>query len=145
MMAGTDPRTAHESWRTLLRLLALPLAISATLVTPRLANQSLPFANIPGPELLFAAAPPVSTTVAVLALLRGGRALVLPTPLMMWLVSTSQRAASAPLYVELTAHVACFVLLAACVRSKRTLAQGAALCCGAAAIWLQVSGVIHQG
>lgn len=144
MMAGTNPRTANESWgRTLLRLLALPLAFSAALVAARLANQSLPSANIPSPELLFAAMLPVSTTVAVLALLRDAdRSLVLPTPLMMWLVSASQRAVSAPLYVEITAQVACFMLLAACSRGKRTLAQWAAVCCGAAAVWLQVSAVI---
>ena len=97
-------------------------------------------------NFVLAVALPLSFVLATLSVLRRGseRALVLPAPTMMWLVFMAQRATTAPWYGVLLAHVASFVVLAGCLRGKRRLAQWGAICCGAAALWLELSPALNQ-
>lgn len=92
-------------------------------------------------EVLLAVTTPLVTALGVLGVLRRGseRALVLPTPAMMWLVHLSQRDTTAPWYAMAIAHAAVLILLVACWQQRRALAQWAVLGSSAAAVWLTLS------
>lgn len=85
---------------------------------------------------------PLGTTATAVSVLRKGsdRALVLPTPLMLWLVFTSQQV-SVALWPMVFAHGAVWGMLYACWRRRRQVAQWAAIACGGAVAWLQMSGL----
>jgi hypothetical protein len=80
-------------------------------------------------------------TVSVLRTLKNGpdRALALPTPFMLLLVCKTQLATADPWYVFLAAHVSVMVLLYGCYQQKRNVARWAAVACGGAVFWMQVS------
>jgi hypothetical protein len=96
--------------------------------------------------LVLAVSVPLTFVLATLSVLRRAseRALVLPAPTMIWLVFMAQRATTAPWYAVLIAHTAAFVVLGGCLGGKRRLAQCGAICCGAAALWLQLSGAFDH-
>ena len=93
-------------------------------------------------QLALSALLPLSMTVSSLTVLRKGtdRALVLPTPFMLWLLFMSQRASDAILPAIL-AYGAALVLLYGCWQQRRKLAQCATIACGAAATWMQLSSL----
>jgi hypothetical protein len=124
-----------------IRLLAFPGYLSATLAAGGPNGFGAPFYTELGLALLV----PLSTTIAVLSILRKGseRALVLPTPLMLWLVTSSQRSSISP-WPQVLAQGALLALLYACWRQRRGLAQWAVIACGAAAGCLQVSGMLQK-
>jgi hypothetical protein len=148
MIAARDTAVPSQTgWRLLLRLLALPLAASAVLIGVWLAGGPEPGGRTANAHLALAMVLPLSTTWAVIRLLQRGseRALVLPTPLMMWLVSASQHGLAAPSYAVVIAHAGALALLTGCLQRKRRLAHWGAICCGAAAIWLQSSALTNHG
>jgi hypothetical protein len=124
---------------TLLRLLAVPLLVSAAMVGVWLMGDS-PAARVANVELLWKFAGPLLASGVAIRLARSGteRALVFPTPLLLWLIFPAQRAPTVPLLAVLLASCAVLVLLHACWQVKRGLAQWAAACCGAATIWMNL-------
>ena len=96
-------------------------------------------------ELMLSVMLPLCTTAAAVSVLRRGtdRALVLPTPLILWLVFMSQRA-SVALWPMVLAYCAVLVMLYGCWQQRRQVAQWAAIVCGAVAAWLQVSVLLQS-
>jgi hypothetical protein len=143
-----EPSGANEIWwRTLLRLLAFPLFVSALTFGAWLAGGSQAAARVANAELVWAAAGPVLNTAAALGVLKTGsdRALALPTPIMLWSIYSAQRSAGAPWMALTLAHVATLVLLFGCWQQRRKLARAAAICCGTASLWVQLSGGLLHG
>jgi hypothetical protein len=123
----------------LLTLLALPLLLGAVTVCAWWMGDSAA-ARVANADLMAKFAGPLCATLSTLSILKTGsdRALVLPTPIMLWLVATSARSSgSVPAFV--VAQLAVVMLLLACWHQRRRPAQWAATCCGASAIWLQLS------
>ena len=148
MIAARQPAGPGEVWwRTLLRLLALPLFLCAVTVGAWLAGGSRHEARIANAHLAVAIWGPLATVTAALSILKSGRdrALALPTPLMLWLVFSADRAGTAAWYASLVAHAAVWVLLYGCWQQKRRVAQVATVCCGAAIVWIQLGGLLSQG
>jgi hypothetical protein len=125
----------------LLRLLAAPLLVSAILVGSWLLGDS-PAARVRNAELLWNFAGPLLITGAAIAVARSGtdRALVFPTPMLLGLVFSAQRGSTPPIIAVLLASGSVVVLLHACWRERRGVAQWAAACCGLATIWMQLGG-----
>ena len=92
-------------------------------------------------ELLLNCAGPLCATAATLSILKKGsdRALALPTPTMTWIVSAAERSSVGSIPALVLAHCALLGLLFACWQQRRRAAHWATICCGAAAIWLQLS------
>src|SRR6185436_2189586 len=148
MTGVKQPAGAAEIWwRTLLRLLALPLFVSALTFGAWLAGGSQAATRVANAELAWALAGPICTAVAALSILKNGsdRGLALPPPLMLWLVFSAQRSPAAPWLALLLAHVATLVLLFACWQQRRNLARAATICCGTAIIWVHLSGTLLHG
>jgi hypothetical protein len=131
-------------WRTLLVLLALPLASSAILTVVWMVGGRQPLGNTAGLDAYLGALVALSNTWLALSLLQNPseRSLVVPTPLMMWLVFLAQRDTTASWYYVVFAQFACLTLLVACWKGKRAIARVATICCGALALWLEVAAVI---
>lgn len=123
------------------RLLAVPVFLSAVTLGVWLAGDS-PAARIANAELLWKACGPLCVTFTVLGLLKYGseRALVLPTPLVMWMVLAAQRTSGPKLLAQLLAQTAVAALLFACWQAKRGLALCAALAASIAAVWMLLGG-----
>ena len=84
---------------------------------------------------------PLCITASVLRILKNGpdRALALPTPFMLLPVLRAQIDPAAPYYLVLASEVALVVLLYGCYQQKRHLARWAAIACGTAALFTQLS------
>jgi hypothetical protein len=148
VIAARQPAGPSEVWwRTLLRLLAVPLFLSAVILGAWLAGGSRHEARIANAHLVMTLFGPLASVAAALSILKTGRdrALALPPPLMLWLIFSADRAATAPWYASLVAHAAAWVLLYACWQQKRRVAQVATICCGAAIVWIQLSGPLLHG
>lgn len=93
-------------------------------------------------DLLLGCSGSLCATAATLSVLKKGsdRALALPTPTMAWIVSAAERSSVGSMAAILVAHGALLGLLWACWQQRRPAARWAAIGCGAAAIWLQLSG-----
>jgi len=129
-----------SSTTPLLRLLALPLSLSALTFGAWLAGGPQAAGRVANAELVLGLAGPVCTTAVALAVLKTGsdRALALPTPLMLGLVFSGERTAGAPWNALLVAHGAILVLLFGCWQQKRKLAQLGAVACGVAMVVAQL-------
>ncbi|HKY35337.1 MAG TPA: hypothetical protein VJN18_05320 [Polyangiaceae bacterium] len=86
----------------------------------------------------------LSNTWLALSLLKNPseRSLVVPTPLMMWLVFMAQRDTTGAWYYVVLAQLSCLALLVACSKGNRAIARVAASCCGALALWLEIAAVV---
>jgi hypothetical protein len=86
----------------------------------------------------------LSNTWMALSLLRNPseRSLVIPTPLMLWLVFMAQIDTAASWYYVVLAQFACLTLLVACWKGNRAIARVGVICCGALSLWLEVAAVI---
>lgn len=92
-------------------------------------------------DAAFAVSAPLVHALGALGVLRRGsdRALVLPTPTMLWMVFISEHDTTAPWYAQVAAYAAVLVLLVACWQQQRALARGAVIASALAAAWLALS------
>jgi succinate-acetate transporter protein len=125
---------------TLLRLLAVPLLLCAVLVAAWAMGES-PAARVANAHLVLAIAGPFGTmALAITTIIKGSdAALVLPMPLMQWLVFSSQRASALPWLALLLAHGGVLMLLVGCWQRRRRMAVCGAVACALGACWLQLS------
>ncbi len=148
MIAVKQPAAAYEPWwRTLLRLLALPLLLCSVLVGAWLSGGSDASIRVANAKIAFAIAGPLLSVAVALIVLKNGseRPLAVATPLMLWVYFSTERGATEPWYALLVAHVAVLVLLFGSRQHKRKLAQVAAVCGGAAIIWVQLTAALLHG
>ena len=91
-------------------------------------------------DLALRAALPIIMGLGAWNMLRRGseRALVLPAPMMMWLVVGAERSTTAPWYIVALAHAGALVVLVACWRQWRLAAQWGVIGCATATLWLQL-------
>lgn len=131
------PLPTESHWRTLMTLLAAPLAVSAVLVGIWLAGGRRPL-DPAAADQVFASAGrilsvlyPLSMTWMALRWLRNPaeRALVWPTPIMMYLAFSS-RSSSPAWYWTALGNLACVIVLGACSHGRRRVAAVAIIVCG---------------
>jgi len=125
-------------------LLAAPLALSAVLLATWIAGGRQPLDRTFAGDAILATLPPFTLTGSALSALRSSsaRALVLPTPIMMWLLLSVPRKAETLWYWWVLAHLATLVLFGACWRGNRRIAACAAVCCGASTLFVQLAGIM---